>query len=145
MKRDDILLYSRLVLPWLLALLTSIKCPMGESDDDSDDIIRPPPWVFVAVWSFLYVVIGMAWMFNAAARIPHTDVIFGLNTLLLVVWLVLYSCYNMRKYALYVMIILVALALGTVIITQNTVLKLLLCVYVAWMGFALHLNIRAIK
>lgn len=143
MKREELLLYLRLVLPWLLALITSFKCPMVEDDDT--DVVRPPPWVFVVVWSFLYVVIGMAWMFNAAARVPHTDVIFGLNALLLAAWLVLYNCYGFRKYALYVMICLVALALCTVIVTQNTVLKLLLCLYVAWMGFALHLSIRAIE
>ena len=71
-----------------------------------------------------------------------TDILYGLNTLISVKWLILFGCLDWKKMALYDLIALVASTLILIIFSlkYSTLASCLLAPYLAWLLFAQKLN-----
>ena len=112
--------------------------------------LTPPPVVFSAVWSVLYILRGVA-----AARV-YTAPPWGLKdqhllyagTLLLnFLWPVLFFALGLRLAALVTLLVMLALAIGTVVRYRpaSRPAARLQLPYTLWLCFALYLNLTAYR
>jgi tryptophan-rich sensory protein len=134
----------RLLAPLVVGYGVALLCPMN-SKNGSTLNSTPPSWVFGVMWFAWYIILGWSWSRNASVSSDHkiTDYVFGITTALLALWLVLYSCNNQKRNALYVLVAIVALSLATVVVSiknKQWIPAVLLCGYVAWVMFATKLN-----
>lgn len=132
----DVILF---LLPIISGFVMSAICPVSSSSGESVSF-RPPSWVFGVVWFILYILLGLSWVI---ARHQDNgivaDVYYSLLTVSLILWIIVYSCLNQKKNAIYVfslsfICILSALCLG------NLTSKLMLIPLLVWLIYAFSLN-----
>lgn len=132
----DIILFS---LPLVTGFGMSGICPMKST---SGDIVpfRPPAWVFGIAWTILYILLGFSWII---ARHQHNgilaDILYGLITFGLIMWIVIYSCMGDKKNAIY-MFLLLFISTISALCVGNLTSKLLLIPLLVWLLFAFSLN-----
>ena len=138
----DILL---VILPTIVGYGTSLLCGMGKNSG-SNVKFRPPPWVFGVVWPILFLLLGTSWAI--ASRNCTNQVMcmsaYGLLTILLGVWILVYGCAKSKKGASWVLILI--LASGLACFAQgNEVSKVMITPLLAWVLFALIMNTTEVQ
>lgn len=110
--------------------------------------LTPPPVVFSIVWSILYILIGVsaALVYIASPRGLKDQHLFFAGTLLLnFLWPVLFFALGLRLAALVTLLVMLALAIGTVIRYRpvSATAAWLQVPYALWLCFAVYLNLTA--
>lgn len=110
---------------------------------------RPPAAAFGIVWTILYILFGLSWIL--AANTPNElnspviiDVFYGIITVLLALWIVVYSCMGNKKGGIYV----IATCIGVIVLTLNVasvVSRLMITPLLTWLILALLLNIFEVQ
>ena len=133
----------RLFAPLVSGYAFSALCPMTrESVEKSAELPqRPPAYAFGIVWPILYVLLGVSWV-HARGDID-TDIAHGLLTVLLCLWIIAFSCFNEKKYGMYILSFIVALTVCCMCLQKHRY-KLLLTPLLAWTSLALHLNYHSV-
>lgn len=126
-----------LVTPFVTGYATSAICGMDETSG-SNVSFRPPGWVFAVVWPVLYVLLGVSWIL--AHRLdPMNSFAYGTLNLLLIMWLMVYSCAGNKEFGQYVILASIIISIGCMYIgtigSRLTILPL-----VGWLVFATVLN-----
>jgi len=127
----------RLWVPLVSAYALSALCPMT-GDEGKKLPQRPPGYVFGIVWPILYALIGYSWL--RAKNDQKTDVMHGVLTLFLCLWIVSFSCAGNKTYGLYVLSCVIAITACCMCLHQNRSGKIALVPLLAWTNFAFHLN-----
>lgn len=108
----------------------------------------PPPAVFGAVWSVLYVLLFVALGNEAARGARQTSALLVLLLLLNVLWCYAYFTARRIVQAAFVLVLIAALALYTLYVSCRTTASRLTtaCIapYAAWVCFATLLNAASI-
>jgi translocator protein len=128
---------TRLIAPLVLGFATASICPMDKNTGSALPQ-RPPSWVFGVVWFLLYLAIGAAW-----DRSPTADPWFIALVVLLNAWLVVYSCFDMRRTSVLVLTSVVAVVIGTIstlAASGESTSVYLLIPLLAWTLYAAMLN-----
>ena len=116
-------------------------CGIKETSGESVSF-RPPPWVFALVWPILYLLIGLSLFFSlklyketliASKFFIILSYIF-LN-ILLCLWIYLYSCKNMKKEAIYSIILSLLFAIICYVISGNIISQIMLAPLIIWLFF----------
>lgn len=137
MNNDDLL---RLIYPMFAGFVVSSFCKMKRSGVNIK--FRPPPYVFGIVWPILYVLLGLSWIQSKQNK--TADRLFFILSTLLAYWLVVYSCYNDKKNAVFVMLsILLCISLLLAIISKKS--QLYLIPLGVWILFALLLSTTEVQ
>lgn len=137
MNNDDLL---RLVYPMFAGFLVSSFCKMKRSGVNIK--FRPHPYVFGIVWPILYTLLGLSWIQSKQNKMA--DRLFFILSTLLAYWLVVYSCYNDKKNAVFVMLsILLCISLLLAIISKKS--QLYLIPLGVWILFALILSTTEVQ
>lgn len=119
------------VIPALLGYAASYKCPMT-NQSGSNVNFRPPAVAFGIVWPLLYLCLGYAWYRSGKTiNIPYI-----LISLMLAAWIILYSCYNKKKEALWLLYATLAVLLPTIVSANDTITIYLLSPLFVWLLFA---------
>jgi tryptophan-rich sensory protein len=129
----------RFCLPAGIGFLTGALCPLRNAG--SSIPARPPGYVFGIMWTLLYILVGLAWIY--ASRIHWMyDVAFLALSLLLASWTVVYGCGNGKKAALYILLLnLLAATMITIsLVLHGCFWALSLVPLVIWLIFATMLN-----
>ena len=110
--------------------------------------LTPPPVVFSIVWSILYVLMGVsaALIYGVEPRGLKDQHLLDAGTLLLnFLWPVLFFALELRLAALVVLLVMIALAIGTVVRYRplNKTAAWLQLPYTLWLCFAFYLNLTA--
>lgn len=110
--------------------------------------LTPPPLVFSIVWSILYILMGVsaALIYIAAPRGLKDQHLFYAGTLILnFLWPVLFFALGLRLAALVTLLVMLALAIGTVIRYRpiRPLAAWLQLPYALWLCFAFYLNLTA--
>lgn len=110
--------------------------------------LTPPPLVFSLVWSALYVLMGVsaALVYTAQPRGLKDQHLYFAGTLLLnFLWPVLFFALGLRLAALIMLLVMLALAIGTVIRYKpvSRAAAYLQIPYALWLCFAFYLNLTA--
>lgn len=98
---------------------------------------KPPDWVFGPVWTILYLLMGLA-----ISRVSKVPVIFWVQMALNVIWSPVFVRFRNPKLALGIIIALWFSILET--IKQLGSQGRLLYPYLAWVSFALYLNLKVV-
>jgi benzodiazapine receptor len=139
--RDVILV----LLPAVVGYGTQIACDVGKNAGETV-LFRPPSWAFGVIWPILFLMLGISWAI--AARVGTNQIltmsVYGLTTLLLGVWIVVYGCAKNKKAAAWVL--LLAVAAGIASFGQgNGASKALISPLVVWALFALIMNTTEVQ
>ena len=110
--------------------------------------LTPPPVVFSIVWSVLYILMGVsaALVYVAPPRGLKDQHLFFAGTLLLnFLWPVLFFALGLRLAALVTLLIMLALAIGTIVRYRplSPLAAWLQVPYALWLCFAFYLNLVA--
>ena len=129
-------------IPSLMGYITSYFCNVGESSGKNIPF-RPPGWVFGVVWPILYLLFGLSWYFSILYKGDNNlqvNMLYLLLSSLLCIWIIIYGCYNNKKFGIYILLLslLNILIIYTIV---NIKSKLLLTPLMIWLLFATLLNI----
>ena len=110
--------------------------------------LTPPPLVFSLVWSVLYILMGVsaALIYTAPPRgLKDQHLLFAGTLLLNFLWPVLFFALGLRLAALITLLVMLALAIGTVIRYRpaSATAAWLQVPYALWLCFAFYLNLTA--
>ena len=110
--------------------------------------LTPPPVVFSIVWTVLYILMGVsaAQIYTAPPRGLKEQHLLFVGTLLLnFLWPVLFFALELRLAALAMLLVMLALAIGTVIRYRpvSRPAAYLQLPYTLWLCFAFYLNLTA--
>ena len=135
-------------------------CPMKEEEDSTTYVrpaIQPPNAVFPVVWTILYLILGIIlyrlWT-NKQMKMGQNSKALKLAMGLFLAQLVLnysyvvaFGCERDLMASLYILLGLLAvvMSLGAVMSNVDWVSTALLGPYLAWLGFALQLNVSIVE
>jgi hypothetical protein len=142
------LIFAPLGLSWLIAMVTWRQMRRMRNGIEK---VRPPPIVFVIVWTILYLAFGTAWAF--AHMFPQRDqliyglesqsrvvvwVVFSFTVFCLEIWPLVWAFVSARM-ALYVLILSL---LGSFMCYTISPLSARICInpLIVWLLFAMNLN-----
>ena len=108
--------------------------------------LAPPGWLFGAVWSVLYVLMGLSLAMIRLSRDSRREdalFLFSLQLFVNLVWPILFFCWELRLSALFVLLLLIVLVVA--MITRFWRIRpaagALNLPYLIWLGFAAWLNL----
>jgi tryptophan-rich sensory protein len=121
------------------------QCRINSSDAGNIVKFRPPGFVFGIVWSILYLLYGISWIiaFSKKKKI-YIDVLYTLQAIFLIGWIVVYSCLSDKTNGIYVLL-LNLLTVIMLMLMVNKISKMLLVPLAVWLLFALLLNIFEVQ
>lgn len=137
----------RTFLPLVSGYLVSWMCPMDTSAGENLPA-RPPSWVFGLVWPVLYLLLGWSWQQMRTKGGALVDVVFGANTALLALWLLVYSCGKNARDGVWVLVVALAAALAAFALCTTAAspfVRIALAPYLAWLFFATLLNFATVQ
>ena len=135
MFRPEILLAG---VPAILGYSISAACRMPKSDDVP---FRPPAWVFGVVWPILYALLGFAWYRTSVTfgALSFPSASYLLTSILLALWLVVYSCWKQVKNAVFVLLACVLSVAFNIALSAKSE-SLMVIPLLVWVSFATLMN-----
>ena len=138
--------YIFLLIPMITGYMASMACTIRK---DAGTLVpaRPPSWVFGAIWPFLYIFIGIAWLILRDQDSYIIDILMSLTIIGLVSWILVYGCGKNKKNALYVilLVLVAALLLFGYSWSQNKYAGMLITPFLGWILFATMLNFTEVN
>ena len=126
-------LWTRIISGYVLSAL----CPM-KKNEGKELPQRPPAYVFGIVWPILYMLVGYSWM--KSKNDSKTDVMHGVLTFFLCLWIVSFSCAKNKTNGLYILSCVIAITVCLMCLHQDRSLKIVLTPLLAWTNLAMHFN-----
>lgn len=127
----------RLWTPIISGYVLSALCPM-KKNEGKELPQRPPAYVFGIVWPILYMLVGYSWM--KSKNDSKTDVMHGVLTFFLCLWIVSFSCAKNKTNGLYILSCVIAITVCLMCLHQDRSLKIVLTPLLAWTNLAMHFN-----
>ncbi|MBQ2676163.1 MAG: tryptophan-rich sensory protein [Clostridia bacterium] len=108
--------------------------------------LSPPPWVFIVVWSILYVLMGIAAYLIKDSKSPLKNKalnVYYISLALNFLWPIVFFNLQMYWLALVVLILLwVTVFIATAMyLTIDRTAAILMVPYLLWLSFAAYLNV----
>jgi translocator protein len=134
----------RLLYAMIIGFIVSMKCKMGK-DSGKSVKFRPPSYIFGIVWPILYILLGLSWInSNKIMKNKNIDILYFTLSSLLAIWIIVYSCMNDKKNAIFILLsILLSLLVLMILIPQKSML--LLAPLTVWIFFAILLNTTEVQ
>lgn len=138
--------------PLVTGYATSALCGGVPKTEGEIQPQRPPPYVFGIVWPVLYLLLGLSWAQAASSSVwwpcanrCAADLLHGVCTGLLVLWLLVFSCGKNKKAGIYVIACALACVTACMALADGHTLSVLALVPLwAWLFIAFHLNWHAV-
>ena len=129
----------RMWAPLVSGFAMATMCPMGPNDGATLPQ-RPPTSAFPIVWTILYLLLGWSW--TRVAPLSTNDRMHSVCTLLLLAWLLAYSCHGSPRTALYVLACAIAVTVCCMCLhaSHDHNACVALVPLLAWLLIAFHLN-----
>lgn len=110
--------------------------------------LSPPEWIFPIAWTILYAVIGVAsylYMKDTDFKLGDTARFFYYGLFLNFVWPIIFFCFKMFTAAVIILILMIILLVAAAkgFFDKNKTAGWMMVPYIAWLLFALYLNIGA--
>lgn len=131
----------RIWAPLVSGYTLSILCPV--KDEGASLSQRPPAYVFGIVWPILYLLTGISW--NNGRHDKKTDYMHAFLTILLCLWIAVFSCAKSKKNGLYILSLIIAVVVCCMSLHHDRNSKIFLVPLLAWTNFAFHLNYHVIS
>ena len=133
--------------PLIIGFATGKYCGVNDTSGESVSF-RPPPWVFGVAWTILYLLIGISFYYSLnLSIIPKYLIVLSyifLN-LFLCLWVYFYSCKNMKKEAIYIIVSSLVFAIICCILSNSIIGQISLVPLIVWLFFATLLNIFEVE
>tara|TARA_Y100000389_G_scaffold174968_1_gene185351 strand:- start:17057 stop:17506 length:450 start_codon:yes stop_codon:yes gene_type:complete len=137
--------YLLIFLPAIIGYGTQLRCS-NDTNTGSTIKFRPPSWVFGLVWPILFLLLGLSWSTSMQVCTNKQICMFtyGLTSILLGLWLVVYDCMNSKKEASWVLLLAIASSLAS-FAQGNEISKLMISPLIAWIIFAMVMNTTEVQ
>lgn len=129
----------RLWIPLISGFGLSSLCPVSGGERLPQ---TPPKFLFPIVWTILYILIGISW--EKARKKKISDIMHAILVLLLVLWIVIFSCCKNKIYGWYLLACIIAITISCMILHDDDMSLLLLTPLLAWILIAYNLNYHSI-
>lgn len=136
MKNENFIQW-RLWAPIVSGYIISTMCPITQGEG-ALLAQRPPAYVFGIVWPVLYILLGISWIHARGNN--ESDIMHGVLTIFLCLWIIMFSCFHKKKYGLYILSCIIALTVSCMCLQQHRWSKVALTPLLAWTSLAHHLN-----
>ena len=131
-----------ILLPAILGYSLSALCPISKNSGQKVPF-RPPSYVFAIVWPILFLFLGISMMIAFRNNI-NLFWLYFLTTIIVVSWIVFYSCLGNKNIAAYILILAVSL-IGLCIFLSEQIQQILMIFLFLWCIFATILNLYEIN
>ena len=108
--------------------------------------LTPPPWVFIAAWTILFILITICWVranliVNDPTVFQQANWAFSLNIILIFLWTIFFFMNRNMYTGLLINLLLIGVAVWLlVILGYDPVIATFISIYLAWLIFAALLN-----
>lgn len=139
--------WTVLFVPLVTGFGSSILCPV-RSTSGSCVKARPPGFVFGIVWTFLYALLGLSWVFSRQVEDGGlTDLFFSILVVMLCAWVAVYACGQRKRSALYVLLLtnMWNFLTWSFVQQQSIWSGCLFAPYTVWCLFAMYLNAQDLE
>ena len=123
-----------ILLPLILNYFTAFFCS-PTSDSGKTVKFRPNSIYFALIWPILYILLGLAWYHSHSVSL-----LYIILTLLLCLWLIVYSCIKNKQISIYILFLILMSILfcytNSTIISKNLLIPLMI-----WCLFATLLSL----
>ena len=137
-------------VPAILGYSSSIICNIGKGSGTNVSF-RPPAFVFAIVWPILYACMGWSWVDARESQIDDSnkaDIFYSILSVILALWIIVYSkgrmCFGNQKAGIY----LIALAFSALVAAYSTGTQwsqILLAPLFGWLLLAILMNVAEVK
>lgn len=147
----DSMYYGRLFMPLAINMGVAFVTPSMKREGGSMPQ-RPPAWVFGVIWPALYLGLGYAWAESAEIDALEADVLYGVITGLLVLWLIVVAGWlgkngpgiKNNRASLWVMMLIIAASLTGLSRSPDILSSISLGGLTGWLILAQHYNYHLI-
>lgn len=129
----------RLLAPIISGMCMSLLCPVSGGEKLPQ---TPPKYIFPIVWTILYILLGISW--ENTKHGSYADYIYHVLVLLLILWIVVYSCKSNKIRGFYILACLKAVCICCIVLHHDDFSKILLTPLLAWLFIAYSLNYHII-
>ena len=133
----------RLIYAMILGYLISIKCKMNKNDGEIVKF-RPSSEIFGIIWPILYILLGISWIIASRTKNKYLDIIYFILSSLLALWIIIYSCFNNKKNAIFILLFIL-LSISILMILSPQLSQLLLSPLAIWIFYATLLNTTEVQ
>jgi tryptophan-rich sensory protein len=137
------------LLPLTLAAVTRF---LTQSDHDYCEHVtsplQPPGWVFGIVWTVIYILYGMLLCRFIFLNEPHTRILLGMyafNFALNLAWTPVVFTHDKKVVGLYIIYTKIMILVFMMLMSVDTINRLLMTPYIAWLLVARSLQIDLIQ
>ena len=127
-----------ILFPSILGYSLSSICPVSKNSGIKVSF-RPPSYIFAIVWPILFLLLGISMMIAFRNNI-NLFWLYFLTTIIIVSWIVFYSCLGNKNIGAYTLIFSVIL-IGICIFFSKPLQRILMSFLLAWCIFATILNL----
>ena len=135
--------YLIIPIPAILGYVTSMFCKVAKSSGENV-AFRPPTIVFSLIWPILYVLFGLSWFYSRKINRELSDIFYSLLSIILCIWIFVYSCKNNKKYGIYVLLLSIIFSILCYTVADLKS-RCLLAPLMGWLLFAMLLNIFEVQ
>lgn len=134
-----LLLNYKLWIPFILGFSISFLCPINAISNNNITIPQQPPKIlFIIIWPILYLLLGFSFVFSD--NNIYNFIINILIIILLSLWIPIYSCFNQKLIALYLLPIIIGLIISSIILHKDNLIKISLIPLLIWLFIAFNLS-----
>ena len=139
--------YIYILLPLVLGVLTSLLCfPKGKKNGKQNN--KLPSQLFIIIWPILYILIGISWFLsrkeNNYNNFSTSNILFWILNLFLCLWLIIYSCLNLKMTAFYILLTCLLLAFLCYTSINSKLPKYLILPLIVWLIVATIISFNSI-
>ena len=130
----------RLWIPLLSGFGMSTICPVSGGERF---LQTPPKSMFPIIWSILYILLGVSW--TRASKKRLSDIMHAFLVLLLISWIVMYSCNRKKLQGLYILACIFSVTVGCMSVHDDDLSRIMLTPLLAWILIAFNLNYNIVN
>lgn len=133
------------LIPCIVGYGSQLLCGIGK-DAGASVLFRPPAWAFGVIWPILFLLFGLSWAVavREGTNTKLSYFTYGLTSVLLGVWILVYGCAQNKKAATWVLLLAVAASLAS-FGQGNEISKAMVAPLIAWIIFALLMNTTEVQ
>ena len=128
---------TKFFLPLLSGYILSMLCKISKNEG-KELLQRPPAIVFKIIWPILYLLLGYSW--SKSGNQYELNMLHGICTFLLSIWIIVYSCMNKKKYGIYIIALSISVVIACMCLHIDKYSTIALIPLLAWLLVAYQLN-----
>lgn len=139
--------YIYILLPLIFGILTTLFCVPKSKNNKTIHDNKLPSQLFIIIWPILYILIGISWFLSRKEQNNNfsvSNILFWTLNIFLCLWLIIYSCLNLKIFAFYILLLCLLLAFLCYTSINSNLPKYLILPLIVWLIVATIISFNSI-